>query len=106
RFALAPSVTILYHRTAFNAAFYPGLRITFDRMIQCSLATALDNPQHAFVEMIPTNLFIIELKYNATIPEMLLRRFHRLGLQQGTLSKYAMGLEQSFEFHRRPFVRG
>ncbi len=106
RFALVPCVTVLYHRTAFNAAFYPNLRITFDRMIQCSLATALDNPEHAFVDAIPPNWFIIELKYNVTIPRMLLERFHSLGLQQGTLSKFAMGLEQSFQYHRRPFVRG
>ena len=94
RFRLAPSVTVQYHRTAFHGAFYPDLRITYDRVIQCSLSTDVTLPEHAFIDAIPANWMIIEVKYNEKIPELLLNRIHSLDLQQSTFSKYAVSLEK------------
>lgn len=96
RFRLAPCVTVLYHRTPFVGAFYPDLRITFDRLILCSLTTGLTAPSEDFAQAIPCNKLVIELKYNDKIPRLLLNRFHSLGLQQHTFSKYAISLERCF----------
>lgn len=96
RFRLQPCVTVLYHRTAYYGAFYPDVRITFDRVIRCSLGTELNNPGRSFTYAVPPNWLVIELKYNGKVPELLLRRFHALGLQQSTFSKYAVSLEKSY----------
>lgn len=97
RFRLAPCVTVLYHRTAFYGAFYPGVRVTFDRVIRGSRMTTLDNPEESFVAIVPVNQMIIELKYNNKVPEMLLRRFNSLGLQHNTFSKFAVAMERTHD---------
>ncbi len=96
RFRLAPCVSVLYHRTAYFGAFYPDLRMTFDRMILCSPATSLTTPSEDFAQALPCNQLVIELKYNDKIPRLLLRRLNNLGLQWHTFSKYAAALERSF----------
>ena len=98
RFRLAPCVTVAYHRTAFYGAFYPDVRVTFDRELLCSRATTLDNPADSFLPALPANRMVIELKYNNKAPRMLLGRFNSLGLQQTTFSKYATSLERSHDF--------
>lgn len=95
RFRLAPCVTVFYHRIAYHGAFYPDVRVTFDREIRCSRATGLDNPEHAFLSALPANLMVLELKYTNKVPRLLLKRIHSLGLQQTSFSKYAVCLESS-----------
>ena len=102
RFNLQPCVTVLYHRTAYDAAFYSGVRITFDRAIKSSLTTTLENRSADFSDALPSDRFIIELKYNDRIPRMILDRLNRHGLMQQSLSKYAIGLEQAWESLRQP----
>ena len=97
RFRLAPCVTVLYHRTAYYGAFYPGVRVTFDRVIRGSRMTTLNNPEDSFIGIIPTNQAVIELKYNDKVPEMLLGRFRSLGLQHTTFSKFAVALERTHD---------
>jgi len=94
---LIPSVTVLYRREPFDAAFYPGLRLTFDTRLQCSLATRLGNPQHAFSEAIPFNYFVLELKYNDKIPRLFLDRLNQLELKQLSISKFAISLERCYD---------
>lgn len=97
RFDLGPCVSVLYHRSAFFGAFYPDVRVTFDRVIQCSRRTGLDAPEEAFIDAVPANWLVIELKYNDKVPRMLLRRFNSLGLQQATFSKFATSLERTHD---------
>lgn len=97
RFRLAPCVTVLYHRTAYYGAFYPGVRVTFDRVIRGSRMTTLDNPDESFIGIVPVNQVVIELKYNDKVPEMLLRRFRSLGVQHATFSKFAVALERTHD---------
>ncbi len=96
RFQLVPAVSVLYHRTAFFGAFWPNLRITFDRLVLCSPATGLDAPSDAFVQTIPCSQTVMELKYNDKVPLSLLRRIHSLGLEQRSFSKYAVSVERCF----------
>ncbi len=97
RFRLAPCVTVFYHRTAYFGAFYPGVRVTFDRVIRCSRQTTLDNAEDSFVNAVPANLMVIELKYTDKVPEMLLRRFRSLGIRHSTFSKFAVAVERSHD---------
>ncbi|MEE8297247.1 MAG: polyphosphate polymerase domain-containing protein [Hyphomicrobium sp.] len=103
RFNLGPCVSVLYHRSAFFGAFYPGVRVTFDRMIECSRRTGLDAPEEAFIGAVPANRLVIELKYNDKVPRMLLQRFNSLGLQQATFSKFATSLERTHDAVFDPF---
>ena len=61
-----------------------------------SLATTLSAPSEDFLQAIPSNQLVIELKYNNKIPRLILNRFNSLGLQQHTFSKFAIGLERCF----------
>jgi hypothetical protein len=97
RFHLAPCVSVFYHRAAYFGAFYPDVRMTFDRVVQCSRDTSLDTPDDAFIYAIPANWLVIELKYNDKIPAMLLRRFRSLGLQRATFSKFAASLDRTHD---------
>jgi hypothetical protein len=97
RFRLAPCVTVLYHRKAFFGAFYPNVRVTFDRAIQCSRQTTLGNPNDAFIYALPADQLIVELKYNDKVPRMLLERFNALGMQQETFSKFAISVERTHD---------
>lgn len=97
RFNLAPCVSVLYHRSAFYGAFYPDVRVTFDRVIECSRKTGLDAPEDSFIDAVPANWLVMELKYNDKVPRMLLQRFNSLGLQQSTFSKFATSLERTHD---------
>lgn len=97
RFDLGPCVSVLYHRSAFYGAFYPGVRVTIDRIIECSRRTELDAPDEAFIGAVPANQLVIELKYNDKVPRMLMQRFNSLGLQQSTFSKFATSLERTHD---------
>ena len=96
RFRLVPTVSVLYHRTAYFGAFWPNLRVTFDRLVLSSPATGLDAPSEDFVQTIPCSQTVMELKYNDKVPQSLLRRINSLGLQQRSFSKYAVSVERCF----------
>lgn len=89
RFDLRPLVTVSYHRKPFRGRFHNNLRMTFDRMLRCSLSTSLDAKVSDFRYFLPANRSIIELKYNETVSRYLLQRLNSHGLIQQTFSKYA-----------------
>ena len=97
RFRLEPRVTVLYHRTPYYGTFYPNVRVTFDRLLQCSPATTLEAPSDDFAFALPANHLVVELKYDNKIPRLLLERIHALGMEQRTFSKYVAGIERCFE---------
>jgi hypothetical protein len=97
RFRLMPCVSVLYHRAAFFGAFYPNVRVTFDRVIRCTRSTSLDNSDDALIHALPPDQLIVELKYNDKVPGLLLKRFNSLGLQQVTFSKFAVSIERTHE---------
>ena len=105
RFNLQPAVTVIYHREAFFSSLYKSLRITLDSRLQCSLATRPDTPPSSYIEGLPGGETVLEVKYNDQIPRILLSRFHALGLQQRTFSKYAVSLERCFDQFRSRRLR-
>ncbi len=100
RFQLAPSVSVLYHRTPYFGSFYPNVRVTFDRNIRCSLVTALDAEFEDFYNAIPSNWLVMELKYSDKVPGMLLDRIRALGLRQWSFSKFAVSTQACFDVLR------
>ncbi len=96
RFRLVPSVTVLYHRTAYFGSFWPNLRITFDRLLLCSPSTGLYTPGADFVQAVPCGQTVMELKYTDKVPRALLGCINGLGLQQRSFSKYAVSVERCF----------
>jgi hypothetical protein len=96
RFQLRPCVSVLYHRTAFFGAYWPDVRMTFDRLVLCSPATGLNAASEGFVQTIPCSQTVVELKYNDKLPRFMLNQLHSLGLQQRSFSKYATSLERCF----------
>ncbi len=97
RYCLVPCVTVLYHRVAYFGAFYPNIRVTFDRVIRCSRYTGSRNSDDALIYAIPPDQLIVELKYNDKVPRLLLRRFNSLGLQQVTFSKFGVAMERTHD---------
>lgn len=96
RFQLRPCVSVLYHRTAYFGAYWPNLRMTFDRIVLCSPATSLNAASEDFAQIIPCGQTVMEVKYNDKLPRFILSQLYSLGLQQRTFSKYATSLERCF----------
>ena len=104
RFALSPVVTVVYFRTAFNGRSQQKLRMTFDKELRCSMSTKLDVPPDDLLVVVPPNHFILELKYNDRISELLLHKLRCLGLEQQTFSKFAVSMEESHDQMRASFL--
>ena len=96
RLRLIPTVSVLYHRTAYFGTLWPNLRITFDRLMLCSPATGLATPSQSFMQAVPFGQTVMELKFNDKAPLSLLRQIRSLGLQQRTFSKYAVSVERCY----------
>lgn len=97
RFTMRPVVSILYHRAAFHMPLYPNVRITFDTGVKASSLTGLSIPLSSFRPCLDPRHAVIELKYFRSVPRLITRRFNELGLNQVTLSKYAVGIETIFQ---------
>ena len=104
RFALSPVVTVVYFRTAFNGRFQHDLRMTFDEELHCSMSTTMAVPPGSLLEVVPPTHFIMELKYNGKISGLLMDKLRCLGLEQQTLSKFALAMEKSHDQMRTSFL--
>ncbi len=104
RFALSPVVTVVYYRTALNGRFQHDLRMTFDEELHGSMSTTMDVPSDSLLEVVPPTHFILELKYNHKISGLLLHKLRSLGLEQHTLSKFALAMEKSHDQMRANFL--
>jgi len=106
KFALKPSINIVYHREAYYSKIYPQLRMTYDSKLQSSLnINGLNVPRSSPLFALKPNFRILEIKYNGTLPRVILNYIKDIGAQRWSLSKYAMCLEDNFENIRSPFNR-
>jgi len=106
KFGLRPSVNIVYHREAYCSKIYPQLRMTYDSKLQSSLnINGLNVPRSSPLFALKPNFRILEIKYNGTLPRVILDFIKVIGIQRWSLSKYAMCLEDNFENIRSPFNR-
>ena len=104
KFALKPSINIVYHREAYHSKIYPHLRMTFDSKLQSSLnINNLNVPGSSSLFALKPNFRILEIKYNGMLPQIILNYIKAIGIQRWSLSKYAMCLENNYENIRNPF---
>ena len=106
KFGLRPSINVVYHREAYYSKIYPQLRMTYDSKLQSSLnINGLNVPRSSPLFALKPNFRILEIKYNGTLPRVILDFIKVIGIQRWSLSKYAMCLEDNFENIRSPFNR-
>ena len=104
KYGLRPSINIVYHREAYHCQIYPQLRMTFDSKLQSSLnINSLNVPGSSSLFALKPNFRILEIKYNGMLPHIILNYIKDIGIQRWSLSKYAMCLENNFEYIRSPF---
>ncbi len=104
RLGLRPAVSVLYYREAFNSPFFSNVRITFDYRISGSLDFSLGGCSDRLDFINSPEDVLVELKYNGSIPRLVLEMFRRNEMQQVTFSKYALCLEACID--RLPGVSG
>lgn len=95
RFGLRPSVSVLYHRSAFFVAPDRDVRVTFDRLVQFGPVNSFEAPIEAFSCALPPDQMVVEVKYGEDVPEDLLDRLDCLGMRPQGFSKYACALAAS-----------
>jgi hypothetical protein len=95
RYELRPSLCILYHRFAYQSPHYHGLRVTYDKRLQCSEAIGFFTPPEAFHYVEPPNKTLIELKFNYRCPAWLINAAEALELERISFSKYAESMERA-----------
>ena len=101
RFGLRPSVSVLYHRSAFYLSPDRDVRVTFDRLIQFGPVNSFEAPIETFSCALPPDQMVIEVKYGEDAPGDLLDRLEYMGLRPQGFSKYACALAASGHDLRR-----
>lgn len=93
RFALRPSLSVLYHRSGYFASPDQDVRVTIDRLVQHGPSSTLDAPLESFSCALPPDRVVLEVKYGEEVPATLLGRLRQLDLHPQGFSKYACALE-------------
>ena len=93
RYDLKPVVCVLYRREAFTCPYFPGVRITFDRLLTASSRITLDTAPSQFQAILPSNETVIEVKFNSNMPTWLVHTAQRLELKRVSLSKYVTAIQ-------------
>jgi hypothetical protein len=88
RHDLRPALCVLYRRQAYTCAYYPGLRITYDRFVSASARPGLDTEAARFQPIIPPHETIIEIKYDERLPNWIGSIVRTLEMQRVSISKY------------------
>lgn len=92
-----PTVNVSYKRKALNLNFLHGLRVTIDKDIKAEIPInsrarqiiPKDNSRNLFIT--PSQI-ILEVKSDTTIPSFLLHNLEKIGVNQESISKYALAL--------------
>lgn len=97
KYTLKPSINILYHRQAFFSKVFSNIRLTYDTRLSSSLAiNDLSLPLSSLRHTLDPRYVILELKYNKTLPQIILNHIQMAQLQQLSISKYALCLEHLY----------
>ena len=95
---LKPVVNIIYHREAFFSRVFSNIRMTYDTGLSSTLSiNDLSLPISSLRPSIDPRYVILELKYNKTLPQIVLNHIQLAELQQLSISKYALCLENHFK---------
>ena len=103
RHDLTPRVLIKYHREAFVYRLHPGLRITWDRQIQCVAAEGRLHPvEYRPLYPVLEGGVVLEVKTEIGLPSWIWRSCARVGADLQAVSKYVAAAETLKERGWRP----
>ena len=103
RLDLAPRVLIKYHREAYVYRFHPGLRITWDRQIQCAPAEGRLHPvEYQTLYPVLEGFVVLEVKTEIGLPSWIWRNCAQVEACQQAVSKYVAGVETLGRLGWRP----
>lgn len=91
---LAPLIGVRYHRLAYTDADPGGIRLTFDRRIECTGLAGFDVPAARFVPLLRPDRAVVEVKFADAPPTWLTETVDDLGLEPNTYSKYANSVQR------------
>ena len=92
-FNLRPEMIVSYDRHAFHGIHDAELRVTFDLNLRCrNEDLAVENGSHG-KSFIDTNLVVLEVKVNDSVPLWLTRILQDLNCEQRGASKFCTSLE-------------
>lgn len=97
KYVMRPNIISKYFRRPLVGKLNNKLRITFDEQIQSGSFHGLENP--ISTNVINTNLVVMEIKYNNTLPDWLHRTIMRHNLIRSPFSKYCEGIEYLARHH-------
>jgi hypothetical protein len=106
---LKPSCIVEYLRRAFvGGGYYPDLRVTFDTNIRgrtYKLNELNNRKDDKF--LMPTDKIIMEIKFNDTIPEWIIKMLIDNDCEAESMSKYCLALETDPELlqHKMKYGR-
>jgi len=100
KFFLKPKIRVKYKREATYCKYYNNLRITFDKFLKASIISLNNISTKNYLPIIDSDLQIIELKFDYAIPDVILKEFKNIELQQSTFSKYAESINKCYNFKK------
>lgn len=92
--SLEPLVGVRYHRLAYTDGAPGGVRLTFDRRIECTGFGGFDVPDGRFVPLVRPDRAIVEVKFDDTPPDWLMATVGDLGMEPEPYSKYANSVQR------------
>jgi len=102
RFQLQPTVLVVYNREAYVGRIEDDrdVRLTIDYDIRSKIVTSL---KHIYddhdLSPVLDNLCVLELKFNYFMPKWMRSLVAALPMQQQSISKYCMGVDETFSLN-------
>lgn len=92
-----PKATVVYQRMPLTDIVTGGIRITFDYNIRCGLPEMFDRRLHIDdLRVLPPGFEILELKFQASVPNWCQKVLKDFRLSPVTYSKYAQAIERLY----------
>lgn len=103
---LRPVVLVIYEREAFTGRFDTSLRLTLDKNLRSSIYPSLNNLfDEMQIKFAMTQYYILEVKFDSSMPAWLGSVLKRHELQRKTLSKYTICIDSHNSLYRRSVNR-
>jgi len=98
---LRPVILIVYEREAFFGKFDPSLRVTLDKNVR-SISGSIHDFHQGPLRYAFSQSFILEVKFQHSVPPWMQSIIRRFDLQRTSVSKYAICLESHKTYERFP----
>jgi len=88
RFNMKPVVLVTYDREAYFCHFDPSLRVTLDKKVRGKIFPTLNELYDDNLVITDPGYFILEVKFQKTLPFWMIEIIHSFNLMRTTYSKY------------------